>query len=43
MVLTSNYYSRPALDRPARTVSRLNRSEASLLREALDDLFDTLR
>lgn len=43
MVLKSNYYSRAALDRLAKLASRLNRTEASLLREALDDLFQKLR
>jgi diguanylate cyclase (GGDEF)-like protein len=43
MVLKSNYYSRAALDRLAKTAGRLNRTEASLLREALDDLFNKLR
>lgn len=43
MVLKSNYYSRAALDRLAKLAGRLNRTEASLLREGLDDLFDKLR
>ncbi len=43
MVLKSNYYSRAALDRLSKMAGRLNRTEASLLREALDDLFQKLR
>lgn len=43
MVLKSNYYSRGSLDRLAKLAGRLNRTEASLLREALDDLFQKLR
>ncbi len=43
MVLKSNYYSRAALDRLAKMAGRLNRTEASLLREGLDDLFNKLR
>ena len=43
MVLKSNYYSRAALDRLAKLAGRLNRTEASLLREGLDDLFNKLR
>ncbi len=43
MVLKSNYYSRAALDRLAKLAGRTNRTEASLLREALDDLFVKLR
>ena len=43
MVLKSNYYSRAALDRLSKLAGRMNRTEASLLREALDDLFDKLR
>jgi diguanylate cyclase (GGDEF)-like protein len=43
MVLKSNYYSRGALDRLAKLAGRLNRTEASLLREALDDLIQKLR
>ena len=43
MVLKSNYYSRASLDRLSRLAGRLNRTEASLLREALDDLFAKLR
>lgn len=43
MVLKSNYYSRAALDRLSSLASRLERTEASLLREALDDVFKKLR
>jgi diguanylate cyclase (GGDEF)-like protein len=43
MVLKSNYYSRGSLDRLSRLAGRLNRTEASLLREALDDLIQKLR
>lgn len=43
MVLKSNYYSRAALDRLAKLAKRRNQTEASLLREALDDLFQKLR
>lgn len=43
MVLKSNYYSRASLDRLTKLAGRLNRTEASLLREALDDLFQKLR
>ncbi len=43
MVLKSNYYTRGALDRLAKTAGHLKRTEASLLREALDDLFKKLR
>ena len=43
MVLKSNYYSRGALDRLSKLAGRLNRTEASLLREALDDLIQKLR
>ena len=43
MVLKSNYYSRAALDRLAKLAGKLERTEASLLREALDDLFAKLR
>ena len=38
MVMKSNYYSRASLDRLAKLAGRTNRTEASLLREALDDL-----
>ena len=43
MVLKSNYYSRGSLDRLSKLAGRLNRTEASLLREALDDLIQKLR
>ncbi len=43
MVLKSNYYSRGSLDRLAKLAARSNRTEASLLREALDDLIEKLR
>lgn len=43
MVLKSSYYSRAALDRLSKLAGRLNRTEASLLREALDDLLQKLR
>lgn len=38
MVLKSNYYQRGTLDRLARLATTTDRTEASLLREALDDL-----
>ena len=43
MVLKSNYYTRAALDRLAKLSSQTGRTEASLLREALDTLLDTYR
>jgi diguanylate cyclase (GGDEF)-like protein len=43
MVLKSNYYPRGSLDRLAKLAGRQNRTEASLLREALDDLFEKHR
>ena len=43
MVLKSNYYPRGALDRLARLAGHQNRTEASLLREALDDLVQKYR
>lgn len=43
MVLKSNYYSRASLERLSKLAGRLNRTEASLLREALDDLINKLR
>jgi diguanylate cyclase len=43
MVLKSNYYPRADLDRLARLSTATSRTEASLLREALDDLFQKLR
>src|SRR5262245_8890590 len=39
MTLKSNYYSRASLDRLSKLASATERTEASLLREALDDLF----
>jgi diguanylate cyclase (GGDEF)-like protein len=42
MVLKSNYYPRADLDRLARLSAATSRTEASLLREALDDLFSKL-
>lgn len=39
MVLKSNYYPRADLDRLAKLAGRTGRTEASLLREALEDLF----
>lgn len=39
MVMKSNYYDRPALARLAKLAENVGRTEASLLREALDDLF----
>ena len=38
MTLKSNYYPKAALERLAKLSAALNRTEASLLREALDDL-----
>lgn len=43
MVLKSNYYPRAALDRLSKLAGRSNRTEASLLREALDDLIQKMR
>ncbi len=43
MVLKSNYYSRASLHRLNKLASQTNRTEASLLREALDDLFQKMR
>jgi len=43
MVLKSNYYRRADLDRLSRLSSATGRTEASLLREALDDIFQKLR
>jgi diguanylate cyclase len=40
MVLKSNYYSKANLERLAKLSGASDRTEASLLREALDDLFD---
>ncbi len=39
MTLKSNYYSKAALDRLSKLSAATGRTEASLLREALDDLF----
>jgi diguanylate cyclase (GGDEF)-like protein len=39
MVMKSNYYDRAALARLAKLAENVGRTEASLLREALDDLF----
>lgn len=43
MVLKSNYYSRGNLERLAKLSEATDRTEASLLREALDDLLDKHR
>ena len=43
MVMKSNYYPRADLDRLARLASATRRTEASLLREALDDLLQKHR
>jgi diguanylate cyclase (GGDEF)-like protein len=43
MTLKSNYYSRAALDRLAKLSGATSRTEASLLREALDDLVQKYR
>jgi diguanylate cyclase len=43
MVLKSNYYPRESLDRLSRVAASTSRTEASLLREALDDLFAKYR
>ena len=43
MTLKSNYYSRANLDRLAKLSGATSRTEASLLREALDDLFQKYR
>ena len=43
MVMKSNYYSRASLDRLSKLAVRQSRTEASLLREALDDLLQKLR
>ncbi len=40
MVMKSNYYDRAALARLGKLSQNTGRTEASLLREALDDLFD---
>ena len=39
MTMKSNYYSRASLDRLSKLAATTSRTEASLLREALDDLF----
>ena len=39
MTLKSNYYSKASLERLSKLSNALDRTEASLLREALDDLF----
>ena len=43
MTLKSNYYSRANLDRLSKLSGATSRTEASLLREALDDLFQKYR
>jgi diguanylate cyclase (GGDEF)-like protein len=43
MVMKSNYYDRAALARLAKLSENVGRTEASLLREALDDLFEKLQ
>lgn len=43
MVLKSNYYSRAQLSRLAALAESLDRTEAALLREALEDLLDKYR
>ncbi|HVM08322.1 MAG TPA: GGDEF domain-containing protein [Acidimicrobiales bacterium] len=43
MTLKSNYYSRANLDRLAKLSTSTSRTEASLLREALDDLLEKYR
>src|SRR4051812_10795439 len=43
MTLKSNYYSRAQLDRLTKLSGATSRTEASLLREALDDLFEKYR
>lgn len=43
MVLKSNYYPRADLDRLARLAAATSRTEASLLREALEDLLERHR
>ena len=43
MVLKSNYYPRSQLERLAKLSGALGRTEASLLREALDDLVEKYR
>ena len=43
MTLKSNYYSKASLERLSKLSNALNRTEASLLREALDDLLNKYR
>ena len=43
MTLKSNYYSRATLDRLAKLSGKTGRTEASLLREGLDDLLAKYR
>ena len=43
MVLKSNYYNRGDLDRLAKLSNATGRTEASILREALDDVLDKYR
>jgi diguanylate cyclase len=43
MTLKSNYYARGDLDQLSRLATSTARTEASLLREALHDLFDKHR
>lgn len=43
MVLKSNYYSRANLDRLSKLSAVSGRTEASLLRESLDDLVEKYR
>jgi diguanylate cyclase (GGDEF)-like protein len=43
MVLKSNYYSRANLERLAKISAATNRTEASLLRQALDELIEKFR
>jgi diguanylate cyclase (GGDEF)-like protein len=43
MVLKSNYYARASLERLAKLSEHTGRTEASLLREALDDVFTKYR
>ncbi len=43
MTLKSNYYPKASLEKLAKLSSSLARTEASLLREALDDLFGKYR
>lgn len=40
MVMKSNYYDRGSLERLSKLSDAMGRTDASLLREALDDLFD---